>query len=294
MDLNYLICEDSSSGRHFWYVINEFILKRKYVIISVKDVNNELKLGDTNTLGISVIYKFIEKRLTYDTQNNYLIVFDSDESNPELIEHITKLKQMELDVPNIRLFEYTCFEELLLGPGNIEKFIPDIKNNEVYKIIRDIYDKFGLGRYKEIVKAFKENNIVYSSIEKKLNRALEKSVVVSKSKIGKREYKVLKHFYIYKGGWSHCWDTDCTLECPYDKCWEANGKNSLMCEKCDKKCKSISDSCKLKVAHYYRKFAEEDTCDKRQQKIDVPDKLRDKIKVMFEVKEILELLNEEE
>lgn len=306
--MRYILCEDSGSGFYFWSLIKTYILKEYYQMITPSIINSMLpKNKQCDTVGISVIVSFLEtitsKEYIEETKDNtYIVCIDNVSDNGDVQNNISKIFSIARTNSNIHIFDYTCFEEMILAPGNYEKFIPihQVASDEQlrrYSIIRQHYQKNGLGKSVKLARELNKANIVFSNTERIFNKLMENISVYSKQRMGKRDYIRMRHHYIYKGKWSVCWKTDCTPNCPNDKCWEATEDNALMCTNCTSNLRGISSSCKEYADRVVqeanrsdraklRNYAEETTCTKN-----IPSKVKERIQLLFDIPEVREIDN---
>lgn len=289
--MRYILCEDSGSALYFWWAIEEYVLKEHYKMISVAEINKEIGINNkVTTLSNATILKYLLSIENKVHENDiYIICIDNpDTINVQLV--VNEILKIVARHNNFHIFNYICFEELILAPGNYEKFIPNVVGIKWYNDIRKSYKQYGLGDTNNLRKLMRSNGLPNSSnIEKIFNRILERACTVSIQHICNKEYKIMKHHYICKGKWSYCWKTDCTPMCPDNRCWEATNKNDLMCKTCNSQFKGKSDSCKYLDTHSVRKYAEEKSCDLKNNRINVNDKMRERFRELFDIPEIREI-----
>lgn len=292
--MRYIICEDTGSGFYFWSLIKEFVLNKYYKMVTPEMMSEIININNAKTVGISLIAEYITeliqpKNLDKYKDDIFIICIDSSLDNPHVMYDINNIRKVVGKQPNMHMFNYICFEELLLSSGEYINLIQanmNPKDQKIYNILKDNISKFGLGRSLDLKTELVKQGIKFSTTERIFNKLITDLSIQSKNKIGNREYIRMHHHYICKGKWSECWKTDCTVNCPYDKCWEATNKNDIMCDSCTSNLKGKSKSCKLVNNTNLRSYAEDTSCSRQ-----VPDKLRDRIKLLFSIPEILEIDN---
>lgn len=285
--MRYIICEDNKSGFYFWTFISKFALNKDYQLVSANIINKALnKSGDA--IGITKIHDYLDyliKNKNYNKNDTYILCIDNS-SDSIVSDTIDKIDSWIADLDNFHRLEYICFEQLIINSPNVLQFFPNLINYTIFNILKQHAQRYGLGHSRQLEITLRKNNIKFSTTERIYNELLEKVLVVREQKVGKRNYDILVHNYILKGGWSVCWTTDCTPDCPNDKCWEATGENNLMCKNCNLQFKNKDQSCVLVNNTNIRKFAEEDNCNKN-----LPPKLKDRFQLMFSIPEILNIDN---
>ena len=279
-------------------------------MISATEINDVLGIQQTPvTLGITKIHNYIEKILSPDyhgsldiANDTYIICIDNVYDNDNVKDMVSKIHQKVGRMPNFHVVNYICFEQLIIASLNDTAFFPNLVNDNRYNYLKKHAKAYGTGHSRKLEKMLNKNNIQFETTERIYNEVLEKAVTAVFQKIGKMNNDVLYHHYILKGKWSYCWTSDCTNDCPNDRCWEATGTR-IMCKTCTSPLKNKSHSCCLVDDRYgkninvqnpkpvkrytMRKFAEVTTCNKN-----LPSKLEDRIKLLFgNIQEIVKIDN---
>ena len=290
--MRYIICEDSRSGVYFWTLIKNNILKKYYQMVDISMMKalipDKVK---SDTLGITVVKDYLEeltngKHEDLLKDNTFILCIDNTVDNIEVKDSLQSIYLITGAHKNIHVFNYICFEQLLFASGNELQFFPTLIKSKDYNVIKQHIGQFGLGHSRELKDMLDIQGISYKTTETLFNKLLERSVIYQRQKIGNKEYNRMMHHYIYKGKWSVCWTTDCTPNCPNDKCWEATGNNSLICDGCKSSLRRCSQSCIEVNSTVIRKYAEEVACNRK-----LPQKLVDRLKLLFDTPDIISIDN---
>ncbi len=285
--MRYLLCEDGESGYYFWSLISEHVLKEIYHMVTpaeIYELTGEISVDGIYKIGISKNRKFLqiltsEEYSDCSKDNTYIICIDNVMDNIEVGNEIELIQCIVEEHENFHLVNCICFEQLVINSPAVLSFFPKLSNIENYSILRQHANLYGLGHARELKELMKQNGLKCSTTERIYADMMEEAVISSIQKFGRKDYIKAVHHYILKGKWSVFWTTDCTSECPDDKCWEATG-NNLMCADCHLPLKGKSPSCVQRNTSVIRKYAEESHCDKR-----LPEKLAERVRLMFDIEQ---------
>ena len=287
--MRYILCEDGESGYYFWTLISEYVLKKDYHVITpseIYDMINEVPKGGIFQIGVTKIRKFLQTLIS-DVHSNglngntYIICIDNVVDNIEVGNEIELIQNIVEERENFHLVNYICFEQLVINSPAVLSFFPKLSDIEGFNVLKQHSDAYGLGHGRELKQLLKKNNIKCATTERIYANIIEKAVISSIQKFGRKDYIRAIHHYILKGKGSVCWTMDCTRNCPDDKCWEATG-NNLMCSDCHLLLKESAPSCVYVNADVVRKYAEESCCNKQ-----LPEKLEKRVWMMFGIKEVI-------
>ncbi|MBO5352658.1 MAG: hypothetical protein J6A77_05105 [Lachnospiraceae bacterium] len=280
--MRYIVCEDSGSGFYFWSLIKEYVLELDYEMVTL-DMMNEIlpESRRSSTIGVGIIARYLSAIAAQNKEDTYIICVDNATDNEEIGNDIAKIYQIAAQNGNMYVFDYICFEQLILAAGKYENFIPGISENDMYKVVKQHYMEHGLQDNIAFKRMLRKEGIRQGTTEKLFSVLMMNVIVQSEKNIGKRKYLRMRHHYICKSSWSVCWKIDCTEQCPNDRCWEATGSNAIMCKDCEKDFKEYSNSCKMMNKDDVRKFAEETVCDRK-----LPEKYMERVRLLFDIPEV--------
>jgi len=128
--MRYIVCEDSGSGFYFWSLIKEYVLELDYEMVTL-DMMNEIlpESRRSSTIGVGIIARYLSAIAAQNKEDTYIICVDNATDNEEIGNDIAKIYQIAAQNGNMYVFDYICFEQLILAAGKYENFIPGISEN---------------------------------------------------------------------------------------------------------------------------------------------------------------------